>query len=314
MSLQNISRLSISEFVIGGFDTVQRPLVVGVVILIAYILVIIANLANIYFIVMDKRLHQPMYLFICNLAIVDIICCTSSCPTMISVLVAGYKKISYVPCIIQMFIYQISHIMEMFAICAMAFDRFMAISCPLRYHSMLTNARSVLISVALWVAAFALLAVIPATILSLPFCESTLKYMFCDYAAVIRATCVDPNPYFNNGSILFFFLMFGTFGFICLSYLKIVMVVVKISSKSDKKKVFNTCFSHLIVIVCYYAPTFVLVILTRIGVILTLEERHGLMVGTIIGPSLVNPFIYCLRTKEIRQKLLKILSKVAPRS
>ncbi|XP_066534463.1 olfactory receptor 5K1-like [Hoplias malabaricus] len=314
MSLQNISGISISEFVIGGFDTVQRPLVVGVVVLIAYILVIIANLANIYFIVMDKSLHQPMYLFICNLAIVDIICCTSSCPTIISVLVAGYKTISYVPCIIQMFIYQISNTMEMFAISAMAFDRFIAISCPLRYHSMLTNGRSVLISVALWVAAFAILAIFPATILPLPFCQSTLKYMFCDFAAVIRATCVDPNPYFNDGSILFFFLMFGTFGFICLSYLKIVMVVVKMSSKSDKKKVFNTCFSHFIVIVCYYAPTFVLKIMTRIGVVLTLEERHGLMVGTIIGPSLVNPFIYCLRTKEIRQKLLKILSKVAPRS
>ncbi|XP_066534272.1 olfactory receptor 1M1-like [Hoplias malabaricus] len=312
MSLQNISRLRISEFVIGGFDTVQRPLVVGVVVLIAYILVIIANLANIYFIVMDKRLHQPMYLFICNLAIVDIICCTSSCPTMISILLAGYKSISYVPCIIQMCIYHLSHIMEMFAICIMAFDRFIAIGCPLRYHSMLTNARSVLISVALWVAAFAILAVFPATILPLPFCQSTLKYMFCEYAAVIRATCVDPNPYFNGVSILFFFLMFGTFGFICLSYLKIVIVVIKMSSKSDKKKVFNTCFSHLIVIVCYYAPTFVLIILTRFGVVLTLEERHGLMVGTIIGPSLVNPFIYCLRTKEIRQKLLKILSKVAP--
>ncbi|XP_066534720.1 olfactory receptor 10G4-like [Hoplias malabaricus] len=314
MSLQNFSRLSISEFVIGGFDTVQRPLVVGVVILIAYILVIIANLANIYFIVMDKHLHQPMYLFICNLAIVDIICCTSSCPTIISVLVAGYKTISYVPCIIQMFIYQISNTMEMFAISAMAFDRFIAISCPLRYHSVLTNGRSVLISVALWVAAFAILAVVPATILPLPFCESTLKYMFCDFAAVIRATCVDPNPHYYRGSILFSFLMFGTFGFICLSYLKIVMVVVKMSSKSDKKKVFNTCVSHFIVIVCYYAPTFVLIIRTRIGVVLTLEERHGLSVGTIIGPSLVNPFIYCLRTKEIRQKLLKILSKVAPSS
>ncbi|XP_017544351.1 olfactory receptor 1M1-like [Pygocentrus nattereri] len=312
MSFQNISGMIIKEFVIGGFDTVQRPLVVGVVLLIVYMLVMIANLANIYFIIMDKRLHQPMYLFICNLAIVDMLCCTSACPTMIGILVAGYKTISYVPCMVQMFIFHLSAAMEMFAISVMAFDRFIAIGSPLRYHSILTNLRSLLITIALWIVVCALLAVAPATVIPLPFCQSTLKYVFCDYAAVIRATCVDPNPYFNMLSIVSIFMIFGTFGFICLSYLKILIVVVKMSSMSDKKKVFNTCFSHLIVIICYYAPTFVLIVLTRIGVVLTLEERHGLMLGSVLGPSLVNPFIYCLRTKEIRNKLLRILSKVEP--
>ncbi|XP_036453401.1 olfactory receptor 13-like [Colossoma macropomum] len=312
MSFQNVSGMIIKEFVLGGFDTVQRPLVVGVVLLIVYMLVMTANLANIYFIIMDKRLHQPMYLFICNLAIVDMLYCTSACPTMIGVLVAGYKTISYVPCMVQMFIFHLSAAMEMFAISVMAFDRFIAIGSPLRYHSILTNLRSLLITVTLWIVACTLLAVAPATVIPLPFCQSTLKYVFCDYAAVIRATCVDPNPYFNVLSVVSFFTIFGTFGFICLSYLKILIVVVQMSSMSDKKKVFNTCFSHLIVIICYYAPTFVLIVLTRIGVVLTLEERHGLMVGSLLGPSLVNPFIYCLRTKEIRNKLLRILSKVEP--
>ncbi|XP_035390232.1 olfactory receptor 1M1-like [Electrophorus electricus] len=312
MSFQNISTGSITEFVIGGFDTVQRPLAVGVVLLIMYILVMTANFANIYFIILDKRLHQPMYLFICNLAFVDMLYCTSSCPTMIGVLVVGCKTISYVPCIFQMFVFHLCGIMETFAIAVMAFDRFIAIGSPLRYRSILTNFRCVLITVLLWMVACAVLSIIPVTILPLPLCQSTLKYVFCDYPAIVRASCVDPNPYFNTISVVSFFIIFVTFGFICFSYLKIVIVVVKMSSMSDKKKVFNTCFSHLIVIVCYYAPTFILIVLTRIGVVLSLEERHGLMVGSILGPSLVNPFIYCLRTKEIRNKVLRILSKVEP--
>ncbi|XP_072547833.1 olfactory receptor 1M1-like [Salminus brasiliensis] len=312
MSFQNISGMGIREFVIGGFDSVQRPLVVGVVLLIVYILVIIANLANIYFIVMDKRLHQPMYLFVSNLAIVDMLYCTSACPTMIGALVVGHKTISYTPCIIQMFFFHLSSIMEMFAISAMAFDRFVAIASPLRYHSILTNYRCVLITIALWLLSCALLVAVSATVIPLPLCHSTLKYVFCDYAAVVRASCVDPNPYFTTLSIISVFFIFGTFGFICLSYLKIVIVIMRMSSMSDKKKVFNTCFSHFIVIICYYVPTFIQVVLTRIGVILTLEERHGLVIGAFLGPSLVNPFVYCLRTKEIRNKLLRIVSKVEP--
>ncbi|KAI4895428.1 hypothetical protein NFI96_007286 [Prochilodus magdalenae] len=312
MTLPNTTGIIITEFVIGGLDAVQRPLVIGVVMLIVYVLVVIANLANIYFIIMDKRLHQPMYLFICNLAVVDMIYCTSACPTMIGILIAGYKTIPYVPCIIQMFVFHLASAMEMFAISVMAFDRLVAIGNPLRYQSILTNVRCVLLTVALWMVGFAIMSVLPATVIPLPFCNSTLKYMFCDYAAVIRASCVDPNPFFNGLSILSTFIILGTFGFICLTYIKIIIVVIKMSSVSDKKKVFNTCVSHLIVIVCYYVPVLVLVVITRIGLVLTLEERHGLLLGSMLGPSLVNPFIYCFRTKEIRNKLFRIVSKVEP--
>ena len=307
MSALNLSRPVITEFVFRGFDTVQSPLVVGVVLLLLYMLAMIVNTANICFLVMDKRLHQPMYLFICNLAFVDILSSTSSCPSMIGILIAGYKSISYRPCIVQMFTFHLSGVMEMFTISAMAFDRLIAISHPLRYHSILTNVRCVLVTVALWVAASAIMSMLPATLVPLRVCYSAVKYMFCDYASIIRSTCADPEPYFNKVSILTSVLFFATFGFICLSYLKIVIVVVRMSSKSGRKKAFNTCFSHLVVIICYYAPTFTRIVLTRVGVVLTVEERNGLMVGSIIGPSLINPFIYGFRTKEIRNNLLKMV-------
>lgn len=312
MLAQNNSAQAIIELVFVGFDTVKSPFTVGVVMLILYILTMISNTANICFIFMDKHLHQPMYLFICHLAIVDMVYCTSSCPSMISILLLGSKTISYKPCIVQMFFFHLGAEMEMFAIAVMAFDRFFAICFPLWYPNVMTNFRCILIAILLWLVGASITFILPASLIPLTVCYSTLKYIFCDYAAILRVTCVDPESYFNTVSIITTCIMFGTFGFICLSYIKIVMVILKMSIKSDKKKAIHTCLSHVIVIVCFYAPTFTRVILTRIGVVLTLEERNGLMVGSIIGPSLVNPFVYCFRTQEIRNKFFKIFSKVEP--
>ena len=105
------------------------------------------------------------------------------------------------------------------------------------------------------------------------------------------------------------FYYFSTFGFICLSYLWIINVVMR-SSKNESRKVLSTCFSHLIVVVCYYIPLFVRIVFTRMGLVLTHDEREGLMIGAILGPSLVNPFVYCLRTKEIKNKLFGVFKKV----
>ncbi|XP_034166819.1 putative olfactory receptor 13C6 [Pangasianodon hypophthalmus] len=264
MSSTNDSRKVITEFVVAGFDNVERPLTVGVVMLVLYTLAMIANTANICFIIVDKRLHQPMYIFICHLAIVDMVFCTSSCPTMIGILLVGSKTIFYKPCIVQMFVFHLGSVMEMFAIAVIAFDRFFAIGSPLRYPSVMTNFRCALMTILLWLVGASVLSILPASLVPLPVCYSILKYMFCDYAAIIRTTCVDPEPYFNNISIILTCIMCGTFGFICLSYIKIVIVVVKMSIKSDKKKAIHTCLSHVIVIVCFYAPTFIRVVLTRI--------------------------------------------------
>lgn len=306
MSLQNAS-IKVTEFIIGGFEKTEKPLVVGVVVLITYVLTVLANMINILIIICDKRLHKPMYFLICNLALVDILYTSSTGPTMIGVLVAGVNTVSYVPCFIQMFAFHLAGVMEMFALSIMAFDRLLAISCPFKYHSYLTNVRTLVITYIMWIIACAFVSILPATLLPLPHCHSKLMYSFCEYAAIIRTTCVDPSPYFNLVTIITFLLLFLTFSFICLSYILIIFFV-KFSLNSQKTKMGSTCLTHLIVVICFYCPLFILVVLTRLGVVLTLEARHGLMIGTILGPSLVNPFVYCLRTKEIRCKIFQIFT------
>uniref|UniRef100_A0A3P9BUH6 G-protein coupled receptors family 1 profile domain-containing protein n=1 Tax=Maylandia zebra TaxID=106582 RepID=A0A3P9BUH6_9CICH len=308
MSLQNAS-IKLTHFIIGGFDTVKRPVAVGVVMLIIYLLAVFGSLVNIIFIVSDKQLHKPMYLLICNLAVVDILFTSSATPTMIGVLLAGVNTISYVECIIQMYVYQVGATMEMLSLTIMAFDRLIAIIYPLQYHSYLTITRTVVFTYILWIVACSLVLFTLVTATPLPHCNSRLRYSFCDYAAVMRTTCVNPEKYFNQTAIISFFVSFFTITFICLSYCGILFFVKKISN-NDKKKMGSTLVSHLICVSCLYCPQFVIVILTRFGVVLTLEERQGSLICTILGPSLVNPFVYCLRTKEIKSKIIKIFRKV----
>ncbi|KAM6932770.1 olfactory receptor 10G4-like [Lycodopsis pacificus] len=285
-------------------------MLVGVVILITYVLAILANMLNIFFIIVDKRLHKPMYFLICNLAVVDILYASSSSPTMIGVLVAGINTISYVPCLVQMFAVHVGGTMETLALSAMAFDRLIAVSYPFQYHSYLTNVRTFVLICILWVVACGSVAVLLVALLPLPHCSSKLPYTYCDYAAIVRTTCVDLTHYFNMVSIMLFFIGFSTFILICLSYLYILFVV-KLSSTNDKQKMGSTCLSHLMVVTGYYLPSFIRVVLTRFGVVLTLEASHGIMIGTILGPTFLNPVVYCFRTKEIKCKFFNIFKKVA---
>uniref|UniRef100_A0A3Q3CVV8 G-protein coupled receptors family 1 profile domain-containing protein n=1 Tax=Haplochromis burtoni TaxID=8153 RepID=A0A3Q3CVV8_HAPBU len=276
MSSQNTS-INVTHFIIGGFDTLSRPIAVGVVILITYLLAVLANMANIMFIISDKRLHKPMYLLICNLAVVDIMYTSSCSPTMIG----------------------------SFVLAVMALDRFIAIIYPFQYHSYLTNTRVLVLTFIVWFVNWFFMCYIPATVVPLPHCSSRLRYTFCDFAAELRTTCVNPDKYFNEVAIVAFFILFFTFIFICLSYCGILLFV-KLSSNNEKKKIGSTLVSHLICVIVHYCPAFVRIIFTRFGVVLTLEERQGLLIGAVLGPCLVNPFVYCLRTKEIKNTIFKI--------
>uniref|UniRef100_A0A671Y0S7 Olfactory receptor 13G1-like n=1 Tax=Sparus aurata TaxID=8175 RepID=A0A671Y0S7_SPAAU len=300
--------IDLTAFVLGGFELTQRKFVVGVTILITFIVAVLANMVNIVVIVYDEKLHKPMFLLICNLAVVDILCITSVSPTMIGTLLAGVNTISYAPCIIAMFTHHVGGVMEMFALAVMAFDRLIAVSCPFQYNSYLTNVRIILLVLMLWIAACCFVAVMPATVLPLPHCHTKLIYSFCDYAAILRTTCADLDYYFNMITVISSFLLFFTFSLIALSYCFIVYCV-KLSSSEEKRKMGSTCLSHLIVVVCFYLPIFMRIVLTRMGVPLTAEQRHGLSVWYYVGPPSVNPFVYSLRTNEIRQRVWNIFKR-----
>ncbi|XP_036823616.1 olfactory receptor 10G7-like [Oncorhynchus mykiss] len=214
-------------------------------------------------------------------------------------------------CISRMYIYHLGDITGCLALSLMALDRTIAISNPLRYHSILTNAQIFVLIIASWFIGIICLgiALAWADFDNLPYCQPIIRYVFCDYPALIRAACVNPEPYFLIPTILALWLLAGQFPLIILSYVKILYTLLRLPNSESRAQGFNTCICHIIVVSCYYAPKLVSVLLTRIGVRLNLTERNALLIIATLLPSLINPTIYCLKTKEIRKRLVQILSR-----
>ncbi|XP_029106701.1 olfactory receptor 10G4-like [Scleropages formosus] len=305
----NVTIQRITEFVITGLDHLPNQNILGVLILLTYSLILLGSSANICIIASDWHLHRPMYIFICNLAVIDIMFTTSASTTLIALLLAGVRNISYHSCISHMFVYHLGDICLCFALTLMAFDRMIAISNPLRYHSILTNSRTFALIALSWMIGIAAIGVLTGIVDRLPYCQPIIRYTFCSYAALVRAACVDPEPYFVPSTILLMWFLGGHFPLILATYVKIIYTVVRLADTEGRKQMISTCLSHAVAVFCYYAPKLVSGLLTRVGVTLDLTERNALMIILTLVPSLMNPTVYCFRTKEIRSRLIQILKR-----
>ncbi|XP_043105921.1 olfactory receptor 10G4-like [Puntigrus tetrazona] len=306
---------TLHTFIITGFDHLQNQKLLGFLILITYMLILLGNGINLCIILTDRHLHKPMYILICNLAVVDIMFSSSCSTTMISVLLAEIKTISYYSCISSMFFYHLGDVTICMALTLMAIDRLIAIRLPLRYHNIVTNSRTCLLIFLSWLFGFAVIGYIASLVDSVPYCrQPVIKYVFCDHPSLIRAACVDPEPYFFVPVIISMWLLCGQFPFIVCTYAVLAYSVTKLSNNSSKKQMISTCSSHLIVLFSFYAPKLVSILLTRIGVVLNLTERNAVLIVASLIPPLINPTVYCTRTKEIRKRIADVFlhKKIVP--
>ncbi|XP_010864454.4 LOW QUALITY PROTEIN: olfactory receptor 10G4-like [Esox lucius] len=309
--LVNFTGHNTEEFTITGFDQLSHQKLLGFLIFFTYFLVLLGSVTNICIITTDRRLHTPMYILICNLALVDIMYTTSASTTMISVLLAEVKTICYYSCISRMYIYHLGDIEECLALSLMALDRTIAVSSPLRYHSILTNPRIFLLIIASWLIGLGAAVMLAVQADSLPYCQPIIRYVFCDFPAMVRAACVDPEPYWMLGVILGIWLLGVQFTLILLSYMKLIYTVLRLPNTGRRVQLFNTCISHIIVVSSYFTPKIVTWLLTRIGVTLSLTERNAILIIATLLTFLINPTVYCLKTKEIRRRFIQILTRKA---
>ncbi|XP_039531729.1 olfactory receptor 6N1-like [Pimephales promelas] len=312
--MANYTVNNVDSFIITGFDHLQNQKLLGFLVLITYMLILLGNGINLCIILTDRHLHKPMYILICNLAVVDILYSSTCSTTMISVLLAEIKTVSYYSCISRTYFYHLGDYTECMALTLMAIDRLIAITLPLRYHSIVTNSRTLLLIFVTWINGFAVHGFLISVLDSVPYCQPVIRYVFCEYAAMIRAACVNPEPYFFFPAMINIWAMCGQFPFIMCTYAVLAYYVTKLSNNSNRKQMINTCLSHLIVLLSYYAPKLVSGLQSRIGVVLTLTERNAFWIIASLVPPLINPTVYCTRTKEIRKRLAHIFmhKKIVP--
>ncbi|XP_039602392.1 olfactory receptor 6F1-like [Polypterus senegalus] len=303
MDFRNYTVLVAPDFAVASYIYFENPKALGISILFVYFLILLGSGINIYTIVSDKQLYTPMYFFICNLSAIDIFYTSSAALTLLAVFLVDIKTISYKACLVQMFFYHSGDLMEAVAIGIMAYDRLVAICNPLRYCAIITKNQIIMLIIFSWLFSVSLTCYLAFTAERLSVCKPVLNAPFCDFQTFVRASCINANPEIGKAAIIGFVVVFSSFAFIILSYIIITVVVIKLSTES-RKQMFSTCTSHVIVIFCYFMPKIIVNFATSYGVVMTMSERFSAHVASTFGPSLVNPFVYCLRRENIRKKLV----------
>ncbi|XP_030047881.1 olfactory receptor 1F1-like [Microcaecilia unicolor] len=302
-----VNETKVLEFLLLGFsDIPEHQTLLFVLFLSLYLITILGNSLIILVIAFNRCLHTPMYFFLGNLSLVDTCLSSVTIPRLLRDLLSEQKTISLPACIVQVYFFFFVGIMEVFLLAVMAFDRYVAISDPLRYSLVMSQKLCLGLVAGSWVVAALHSTMHSLLLLRLSFCGSiTIQHFFCDIPPLLKLSCSDTSlsesAMFSEGTLL----VMGSFLFIVLSYFRIILAILKIRSAQGRSKAFSTCSSHLTVVVFFYGT--VMFTYFRPSSSSSLDyERAVSAVFSSVTP-MINPFIYSLRNAEVKGALSKLL-------
>ncbi|KAM3936727.1 olfactory receptor 6M1-like [Leptodactylus fuscus] len=293
-------------FLVGFTISVELQFFLFVFFLAIYLLTITANIAIISLVRVDSRLHTPMYFFLSQLSFLEIWYTSTIAPKLLSNL-AGWKNISFLGCLSQMYFYFSLGSTEFFLLGVMAIDRYLAICNPLRYPSIMNGQVCMQATAACWSVAFLAVFFLVLLISRLTFCQPTIiNHFFCDVSPLLKLSCEDT---FLEEIVVFLFacsIILTSLLFTVVSYAFILSTIFKIPSTKGRQKAFSTCVSHFTVVTILYGTVIFIYVRPSVSYPMDINKVMGVF-NTVVTP-LLNPLIYCLRNKEVKEALRKMIN------
>ncbi|XP_044845656.1 olfactory receptor 52E4-like [Mauremys mutica] len=274
-----------------------------------YAIAILGNFTILFVVKREPSLHGPMYYFLCMLAITDLLLSTSILPKTLSIFWFNSREIDFSACLTQMYFLHCFSMMESGILVAMAFDRYVAICHPLRHSTILTN--PVVATIGLAVVLRNGMLVLPYVLLARqwPYCRTNIiPHTHCQHMAVVKLACADTRISNYYGLFVIFCVIGLDVFFIAVSYTQILRAIFSLPTKDARMKTFGTCGSHLCAILAFYIPGLFSSLTYRFGQNVPLHF-HILMANVyLLVPPMLNPIIYGVKTKQIRDKLLHLFT------
>lgn len=304
----NSSKFQVSEFILMGFRGIhswQHWLSLPLALL--YFLALSASILILIIINKEAALHQPMYYFLQILAAADMGLATTIMPGILTILWFNAKTITLPECFAQMYAIHCFVAMEPSTFVCMAIDRYVAICQPLRYPPVITE--SFVFKATVFTALRNSLSLISVSVLAAQrhYCSrNQIEYCLCSNLGVTSLSCDDQKINSINQVLLTWTLMGSDLGLIILSYALILHSVLKLNSPETASKALSTCTSHLIVILFFYTVIVVISISHSTGMKVPLIPVLLNVLHNVIPPAL-NPLVYALKNKKLRQGLYKVL-------
>ncbi|XP_074835597.1 olfactory receptor 51G2-like [Carettochelys insculpta] len=275
-----------------------------------YAILILGNSIILFVIKIDSSLHEPMYIFLSMLSIIDLGLSIATIPTILGVFLFKLREISFNACFAQMFFIHFSQCTESSVLFLMAFDRFVAISNPLRYTSILTLPKIAMMGLVCVLRGLAFILPLPLLLKRYRYCQdNVLSHSYCLHQEVMKLACADitvNSIYGLSGSLL-------TMGLdailIFLSYVMILKTVLSIASRAECLKALKTCASHLCIVLIFYSPEISLSVIHRF--VNSPSHLLQIILGYIylLVPPLMNPVVYSVQSTHLCVRLIRLLVK-----
>nr|XP_058162294.1 olfactory receptor 8H1-like [Dasypus novemcinctus] len=276
--------------------------------LLIYLITVLGNTGMILIVYLDLQLHTPMYFFLSHLSFLDICYSTVIIPKTLENLLTSNKYISFFDCFTQMFFFVFLVGTEFFFLSSMAYDRYVAICNPLHYQVFMSRRLCYTFITASYMIGFTQSLAIVLCISSLHFCKLHVVYhFFCDTTPVLALSCTDTRGTEIMIIIIAFIDIMGSLITITVSYVSILSNILKINSTSGKRKAFSTCASHLLGVTIFYSTMTFTYLKPKDSYSLGRDQVASVFYTMVI--PMLNPLIYSLRNKEVKNALIRVMQK-----
>uniref|UniRef100_A0A452GV82 Olfactory receptor n=1 Tax=Gopherus agassizii TaxID=38772 RepID=A0A452GV82_9SAUR len=304
-----IMKGNVTEFILLGLTHCPEVEVVLFVLFLAiYVTTLVGNIGIIMLIHINSCLHTPMYFFLSNLAFLDLSYSSAIAPKMLVNFLAQSKTISFTCCAMQMYLFAAFADAECLILAAMAYDRYVAVCNPLLYMPVMSRRVCVFLIAGAYISGSVSSLIHTSLTFSLSFCGSNvINHFFCDIPPLLALSCSDTHI---NELLLFAlcgFIQTSTFLVILISYAYVLATILRIHSTEGRHKAFNTCTSHLIAVALFYGTLLFMYLRPSSSYSLDADKVVSVFY-TVVFPML-NPLIYSLRNKEVKEALIRIVEK-----